>query len=142
MISPVKSLMSMSRHECEDLLAEAELGRVAFVECGRPVVVPVNFAVQDDAVVVRTAEDTRLATAAGRSELCFEVDGIVRPSRTGWSVVVAGVAERVTDPLRQARIRTLLEPWAPGEQSVYLRLPLTGMTGRRVTWESAESPAD
>jgi nitroimidazol reductase NimA-like FMN-containing flavoprotein (pyridoxamine 5'-phosphate oxidase superfamily) len=132
MTHPVQSLMNLSPHECRTLVAEASIARIAFVSGGLPVVVPVTCAVLDDAAVFCTAPDTRLAAAAARGVLAFEVDEIDLRARTGWSVVVTGVAERVNDPLQEARVRSVLEPWAPGAHEVFLRLPLTRMTGRRI----------
>ena len=54
---------------------------------------PVTFAVLDHAVVLRTAADTRLAAAADGAVRAFEVDEVDPVTRTGWSVVVTGVAE-------------------------------------------------
>ena len=133
MTHPVQSLMSLSPHECRALVGEASVARVAFVAGGLPVVVPVTCAVLDDAVVFCTAADTRLATAvAARSPLALEVDEIDLRTRTGWSVVVTDVPERVHDAAQQARMRSVLEPWAPGAHEVFVRLPLGGMTGRRI----------
>jgi nitroimidazol reductase NimA-like FMN-containing flavoprotein (pyridoxamine 5'-phosphate oxidase superfamily) len=128
----VKSLMTLSPHECRALVADARVARIAFVADGLPVVVPVTCAVLDDAAVFCTAPDTRLAAAAARGVLAFEVDEIDLRSRTGWSIVVTGVAERVDDALQRARMRSVLEPWAPGGHEIFLRLPLSSMTGRRI----------
>jgi len=53
--------------------------------------------------------------------------------------VVTGMAEYVADPADEARIRTVLDPWAPGGNNLVLRLPLTVMTGRRI--EAGLGPA-
>lgn len=136
MAEPAKSLLNLSPHECRTLLALPQIGRVAFVEAGAPVMSPMTFAVLDDAVVMRTAADTRLAAAASRGPLAFEVDGYDAPARIGWSVLITGAASRVVDPLEQARIRAVLEPWPPGAHVVFLRLPLENMTGRRISLDT------
>ena len=109
-----------------------------FTERALPAVVPVNFIVQDDAIVMSTATDTRLASAATRGVLAFQVDDIDPSTRSGWSVVVVGVAELVESSLEQARIRCLLQPWAPGDNQVFIRLPLKVVTGRQI-FASGES---
>jgi nitroimidazol reductase NimA-like FMN-containing flavoprotein (pyridoxamine 5'-phosphate oxidase superfamily) len=124
--------MALSHRDCIALLSGAKIGRAVFTERALPAVVPVNFIVQDDAVVMCTAADTRLAAAATRGVLAFQVDDIDPVTRSGWSVVVVGVAELVDNPAEQAGIHLLLQPWAPGRNEVYVRLPLKVVTGRRI----------
>ena len=133
MTDDVLSLELLSRSECVQLLTRAQVGRVVFTAGALPAVVPVTFAVLDDAVVMCTASDTGLAAAADRGGvLAFEIDELDLPSRTGWSVVVTGVAELVIDPLTRSRISARVVPWAPGDHDVFIRLPLTVLTGRRI----------
>jgi uncharacterized protein len=132
MIYAERSLMALSHPECVALLSGAQVGRAVFTERAMPAVVPVNFIVQDDAVVMSTAADTRLAAAASRGVLAFQVDDIDPVTRSGWSVVVVGVAELVDSPAEQARIHVMLQPWAPGRNVVFVRLPLKVVTGRRI----------
>lgn len=127
-----RSLELMSRHECVQLLAGAEVGRVVFTVAALPAIVPVTFAVHDEAVVMCTAADTRLAAAADGGVLAFEIDEMDPASRTGWSVVVTGVARVVTDPLTSSRIHGMVAPWAPGHNDVFIRLPMTVLSGRRI----------
>jgi nitroimidazol reductase NimA-like FMN-containing flavoprotein (pyridoxamine 5'-phosphate oxidase superfamily) len=136
-----RSLMALSRHECVDLLRQAQVGRVVFTERAMPAVVPVSFAMHDDAVVMHTSSDSRLAAAAHRGVLAFEADDIDPASRTGWSVVVVGEPRLVSDPQELARIRLLLQPWAPGHLDVCLRLPLSVVTGRRIVTAAVAAAA-
>jgi nitroimidazol reductase NimA-like FMN-containing flavoprotein (pyridoxamine 5'-phosphate oxidase superfamily) len=127
-----RSLEALSHDECLELLGRAQVGRVVFTMGALPAVVPVTFAVQDTAILTRTAADTRLAKAAKGAVLAFQVDELDAASRTGWSVVVTGVAELVTDADERRRLDGLLEPWAPGERDVFIRVPLTMVSGRRI----------
>jgi nitroimidazol reductase NimA-like FMN-containing flavoprotein (pyridoxamine 5'-phosphate oxidase superfamily) len=133
--------MALSRRECVALLSKGKIGRAVFTERALPAIVPVTFAIYDDAVVICTAADTRLAAAASRGVLAFQVDDIDPSTRGGWSVVVVGVAELVDDPAEQACIRLVLEPWVPGRNEVFIRLPLKVVTGRRILG-SGESDAE
>jgi uncharacterized protein len=127
-----RSFEVMPEREAIALLSSMTLGRVVFTLAALPAIVPVNYAVQDHAVVIRTSQDTRLAAAADGGVLAFEVDQVDPVTRTGWSVVVTGVAEVVTNPRERAIIHGMLEPYEPGHHDVYVRLPLTVVTGRRV----------
>jgi uncharacterized protein len=132
MIRAERSLLALSRRDCLALLARTQVGRVVFTERALPAVVPVAFAMDEDAIVMCTASGTRLAAAAAGGVLAFQVDDIDATTRTGWSVVVIGVADLVDGPMDQARIRCLVEPWAPGSNDVYIRLPLTTVSGRAI----------
>lgn len=140
MLGESRSLESVSRRDSIELLSSVVVGRVVFTHSALPAVVPVTFAVLDDAVVLRTSAGTRLAAAADRGVLALEADGIDPVARTGWSVVVTGLAELVTDPIRRGQILSVVEPFAPGDNDVHVRLPLTVVTGRRVVVSTAHEP--
>lgn len=130
--------MSLSHSESVDLLSHAEVGRVAFTERALPAIVPVTFALHDDTIVIRTSGRTSLGAAASRGGvLAFEVDDFDPATRSGSSVVVLGEPELVTDALERALIDLVLQPWAPGHHDVWIRLPLTVVTGRKITAESS-----
>jgi uncharacterized protein len=130
-----RALVVLSRRECLELLRTEQVGRVVFTERALPAIVPVTFGVLGDAIVLATRVGTRLARSARGGVLAFEVDRLDPVTRTGWSVVVTGMAEYVVDPVEAARIRTVLDPWAPGGHDLVLRLPLTVLTGRRIEAE-------
>lgn len=133
MFGEERSLETLSRKEAVALLATIAVGRVVFTVGALPAIVPVAFAVHDGAVVMRTSPDSRLAKAAPGGVLAFEIDDIDAETRTGWSVVVMGVATVVADPEAQAAIDGVVETFAPGHTDVCISLPLTVVTGRRVT---------
>jgi nitroimidazol reductase NimA-like FMN-containing flavoprotein (pyridoxamine 5'-phosphate oxidase superfamily) len=116
------------------LLAADDVGRLAVISGGAPVILPVNYALDGEDVVFRTAPGTKL-DAASRSPACFEIDSFERATRHGWSVVVSGRLEEVDerDHGRLARLRDLdVSPWAEGEKDHWLRLVPSRVTGRRV----------
>jgi nitroimidazol reductase NimA-like FMN-containing flavoprotein (pyridoxamine 5'-phosphate oxidase superfamily) len=133
-----RALVVLSQRECLALLRTEQVGRVVFTERALPAVIPVTFAVLDDAIVLATSPGSRLARSARGGVLAFEADRLDPVTRTGWSVVVTGMAEFVADPAEEARVRTVLDPWAPGGHNLVLRLPLTVVTGRRI--EASGSP--
>jgi nitroimidazol reductase NimA-like FMN-containing flavoprotein (pyridoxamine 5'-phosphate oxidase superfamily) len=122
--------------ECFDLLKRHHFGRVAFVEEVElpPVIMPLNYVVDADTVVVRTDPDSRLGGALRDAPVTFEIDGIDQLQSTGWSVVVSGRAQEVVDPgdLHELN-QTPLLPWAPGDRSQYVRITPASVTGRRIS---------
>ncbi|MFP5336169.1 MAG: pyridoxamine 5'-phosphate oxidase family protein [Actinomycetes bacterium] len=116
-----------------ELLGTVSIGRVVFTERGLPAILPVTFVLDGDAVVIRTAHGSRLAKAGDDAVLSFQADVLNAVSKTGWSVVVTGHARHEDDPSEQERIARVLEPWVPGIKDVMIRIPLTVVTGRRIT---------
>jgi len=124
----------MDRDECLRLLAQDEIGRLAVNDGSVPTIFPVNYCLDGDAIVFRTATGTKLECGA-RTSACFEIDRFHREERSGWSVVVVGRLEEVTqyDSRTLARLRDLpLDPWADGDKPHWMRLIPTRITGRRV----------
>jgi nitroimidazol reductase NimA-like FMN-containing flavoprotein (pyridoxamine 5'-phosphate oxidase superfamily) len=124
----------IDRDECLRLLAADEIGRLAIVVGSSPAVFPVNYALDDETIVFRTDEGTKLS-AGGRGSACFEIDDFDRERRTGWSVVAAGRLEEVTRFASSALARAQqlpVGPWAGGDKAHWMRLVPDRITGRRV----------
>lgn len=124
----------MDRDECLRLLEQSTIGRLAVIDGDRPVVLPVNYAVVDGHVVFRTDEGMKLR-AAERGPVAFEVDRFEEAARGGWSVLVSGRAEEVTEYAAQERqiVRDApVDPWAGGEKQHWLRIVADSVSGRRV----------
>jgi len=90
--------MELLNDECLDLLRQVPVGRIAVTVDALPLVFPINFAVVDSAIVFRTPTGTKLAAVTTSAVVAFEVDSYESHGRTGWSVVVQGMAAEVTDP--------------------------------------------
>lgn len=119
--------------ECVRLLGQRGVGRAAVGTPDGPHLVPVNYALLDDTIVIRTSPYSLLGTYARTSRLAFEVDQLDEANHSGWSVVVQGRCVLETDPKTLARLRHLLpESWASGTRTLYLRLPLEEISGRAV----------
>ncbi len=129
--------------ECQFLLAQNRVGRVAVSIQALPVVVPVTYALIDGAIVFCTIRGARLDDALGGAVVAFEIDGYDARSRDGWSVLVQGRAEVVTDPdLAAAASAMALEPWsADGQPARYVRIAPTVVSGRQVRHREAAGVA-
>ncbi|HEY5882288.1 MAG TPA: pyridoxamine 5'-phosphate oxidase family protein [Nakamurella sp.] len=120
--------------ECLDRLRNSRVGRLAFVDRGEPMIVPVNHGMDGDSVIVRTAPGSKLVAADEGKPVAFEVDGFDPDRRTGWSVVVRGVAGIVDDPGEIARLNRLgVGPWADMvPRNRWVRIRGTSITGRLI----------
>jgi uncharacterized protein len=108
--------------------------------CEAEAVTPVDFALREGAVWFWTASSSSMWQAVRGSVVAFEVDQLDARTRSGWSVVVLGVAELVKDPARIERARLKgPEPWVPGREEYLIRIPLKLVSGRRIRPREPES---
>jgi len=131
MDTDVNGVEVLSRAEAIALLESQEVGRLVYTRRALPAVRPVNFAVRGGAVLIWTGSASSLGQAVRGAVVAFEADELDRATRSGWSVVVVGTAQLVTDEMELARAR--LDgpvPWAPGIKEYLIRIPLTMVTGR------------
>lgn len=131
---PGNWLDAIDADECWDLLRGCRLGRIGFTaHSGRPVILPVNYAVAHRRIVIRSGRGPKLA-AAGRGELVgFEADQIDQDAHTGWSVSMTGRARWVRDPLELARLAVLdLMPWVAGPRDEVIEIAPVHLAGRRL----------
>ncbi len=136
-----RALIALSRRECLELLRTEQIGRAVFTDRAMPQILPVTYAVLGEDIVLATTSTSRLAVASEGGVLAFEVDHHDPVTRTGWSVVVTGLAHQVVDRLEQARVLSVLDPWAPGHHDLLLRLPSSVLTGRRIEAEHSPMPS-
>ena len=123
----------LSPAECERLLAQTTVGRVGISIGALPVVLPVNYAMLDGDVVVRTGAGTKLDAALAGSVVAFEVDHVDPTYHEGWSVLLQGRASEIVDAEELDRARRLpLRPWAPGSRDRFIRIPAEVVSGRRI----------
>jgi len=126
-------LEPLSIEECHRLLTQATVGRVGISVDALPVVLPVNYAVMDGDIVIRTESGTKLDAALRGAVVAFEVDDADAVYHDGWSVLVQGRASEITEESELERARLLpLQPWAPGERNHFMRIAAERLTGRRL----------
>ena len=126
--------VELSTQECRDLLVGGVIGRVAMATPVGPRIAPVNYAVNGDAIVFRTAPYSELSTYGWNAELAFEVDHLDYDKHLGWSVVAVGRAHVVDDPDEIGRIRSVRDPrpWASGTRNLYVKLVWRRLSGIRL----------
>ena len=131
MTKPV--LEELSTDECVELLSQATVGRVAINVGALPAILPVNFVVLDGAIVFRTVVGSKLAAATSRAVVAFEIDEYESDGRSGWSVMVQGLCDEVTDPATLERVRrSHVESWAlDGQADRVVRIDMHLVSGRR-----------
>jgi nitroimidazol reductase NimA-like FMN-containing flavoprotein (pyridoxamine 5'-phosphate oxidase superfamily) len=124
-------IMDLDRAESLRLLAAKKVGRLAFVNDGVPMIMPMNFTLAGDQLIIRTLAHGSVARAVDNA-VAFEVDDIDDFLEAGWSVVVSG---RVT-LLSEAELARLHggepEPWAEGPRTLFLAIAIEQVSGRQL----------
>jgi len=120
--------------ECRTLLACTAIGRVGLSLDALPVVLPVNYTVFDDSILIRSTEGAKLGAAWKGSVVAFEIDDYDPIGHTGWSVLVQGTARVLNAPteLAQAR-RQPLAPWALHDDGAFVAISCDIVSGRRIS---------
>lgn len=131
-------LEELSKEQCLKLIAGGGIGRIAYTGRFGPVVLPVNYALRDGAVVIRTAEhgpldeDLRTGITDAEYKVAFEIDDIDTAAKLGWSVLIQGPAHHLAGAEEDAVRGAGMDSWAPGDRELFLRIAPSRITGRRI----------
>jgi len=120
--------------QCWELLASVEVGRLAVAAAGDIDIFPLNFTIDDGALVFRSSEGTKLVEIVLARRVAFEVDGYEPAHGRAWSVVVKGTAEvldRFSEIYRASELP--LFPWNAAPKERFVRIVPDQLTGRRFT---------
>jgi hypothetical protein len=135
-------IVELERAECLQLLAAESFGRIAVnVPDWGPLIRPVNYVFDkpSQSVIVRSAKGTKLHGMTRAARAAFEIDSIDSTNRTGWSVIIVGVAEEINNAAELRRLEGLgLDVWAPGPKEHWIRIRARTVSGRRIA--PAQSP--
>jgi transcriptional regulator with XRE-family HTH domain len=130
-------LEALTTEQCREHLAGGGVGRFLFVEPRRgAVAIPVNYLMDGEDIVFRAGRQTSIADAVSQQQVSFDVDHIDDTLSEGWSVLLSGTARIITEPVELEHATALgIEPWAPGDRDVYVRMAASQITGRRIRVE-------
>ncbi|MEU7530213.1 pyridoxamine 5'-phosphate oxidase family protein [Saccharothrix sp. NPDC042600] len=125
-------LQVLPREECLRLLGTASIGRLVYTDRALPVIHPVVYALDGDAVVLRVPEGS--ATLVARDTIvAFEIDEVEPDLSKGWTVMAVGHISEVVDEQRLDRVRRLpLASRGHGARDHYLAVELEVVSGRRI----------
>ena len=130
---PHVGLEVLDEHECFRLLRACHLGRVALSLGALPAVFPVHYALLGRDPVFRTDAGAKLTAASAGNVVCIEIDDADPESHGGWSVMVTGPADVLTDEADLAQAKDLpLRPWV-GRGDAFVRIKAAVVSGRRIS---------
>jgi nitroimidazol reductase NimA-like FMN-containing flavoprotein (pyridoxamine 5'-phosphate oxidase superfamily) len=127
-------LEPISAEDCMELLRAQRVGRVAVVENGFPIVLPVNYRVAEHSGGTWIALRTRPGGIIDRAPqpVALEVDSIDPDREQGWSVLVRGSLLHVDPNAADFSARFDPEPWLDDDRSAWLVIEPFAISGRRV----------
>jgi hypothetical protein len=129
-----RRLEPLTHEECMKLLGTEQVGRLAIVVGHYPEIFPVNYRLDDFVVVYRTRLGTRLSDAHHQN-IAFEVDHLDPATRTGWSVLIRGMAENIAarppDTVTRRTQSLGVQSWTD-DAAWLVRIIPAHVTGRRI----------
>lgn len=125
-------ISEMTASECRELLQNHEVGRLAYDDDHGPMVMPVNYTVDGEDVLIATSAYGSIARSVKGHGVAFEIDGIEPASESGWSVVVRGRAEEAEYLDLPVNPGNRPYPWAEGARTYIVRIRTHSVSGRRL----------
>lgn len=123
--NPVEELNTT---ECWDMLRSHEFGRIAFHLGPEVHLTPINYAVDGDTLLFRTAPGSKLVGVLMNPDVVFEIDEFNTDSAR--SVVVRGVARRLEEDQAHRADHVPLHPWVPTLKYEVVEIVPDEITGR------------
>ena len=122
-------VMVLDAEECWRLLATQEVGRIV-THVGEVFdIFPVNYVVDGESIVLRTAEGNKLVELVITGEVLFEADD--HSDSEAWSVVLRGKAHRLETEAEIAAAEALpLKPYVPTIKRNFVRIEADSLSGR------------
>lgn len=121
----------LTTEQCWVLAATTSFGRLAVMALdGMPDVYPVNYAVHDRSIYIRSAPGSKLMAIVQHPVAAFEIDG--ETDGFHWSVVLRGDVRRlaVDSEIHESGIQALVSD-SPTEKFNYICVTPRTVTGRR-----------
>lgn len=115
------------------LLGKSGVGRVVFDSADGPIALPVNYAVSNHDILLRTDGDSVIAKIDAGARVSFEADHIDDAMSKGWSVVVHATCEDLGSDCKVGEIFDVrVDPWAGGRKEHWIRLRACSIAGRAI----------
>ena len=115
--------------ECWELLRAHAFGRLAFHLADQVHITPINYVVDKDTLIFRTAEGSKLLGVVMNEDVAFEIDG--ENGEVAWSVIVRGTAKLLDEAAAHRADDLPLRPWVKSYKYNVVEIRPTAISGRR-----------
>jgi len=124
-------VVDLDREESLRLLAAQKGGRLAFLSDEGPKIMPMNFTLAGERIVFRTLAH-RVVARAVDTAVAFEVDDIDDFLEAGWSVVVTGPAQLLSEAELAALGGDAPSPYSEGPRTLFVAVAVEQVSGRQL----------
>ncbi len=119
----------MTSADCWEFLRSHEFGRLAFHLAEQVHITPVNYAVDEGTLLIRSAEGSKLLGVVMNPDIAFEVDEF--DDDRAVSVVLRGVARKLDEHEEHRAENVPLRPWISTLKYNVIEIAPTAVSGRR-----------
>ena len=138
MTTPHEPYQDLDAPQAWQFLSEHRVARLAIVIGGEPDIFPVNYVVDGQSLVFRTAEGSKLLAASLGGRMAFQVDEWTHEGAV--SVLAHGTPHVMEGEERESATSLELDPWVPTHKEHWVRLAVDEVTGRRFRFGPEPEP--
>lgn len=138
MTTPHDTVQELDEVQAWEFLTAHRIGRLAIVIGGEPDIFPVNYVVDGQSLVFRTAEGSKLLAASLGGRMAFQVDEWTHEGAV--SVLAHGTPHVMEGEERESATSLELDPWVPTHKEHWVRLEVDEVTGRRFRFGPEPGP--
>jgi nitroimidazol reductase NimA-like FMN-containing flavoprotein (pyridoxamine 5'-phosphate oxidase superfamily) len=128
-MSEENPVTEMSTEECWEFLRSCEFGHLAFHLAEQVHITPINYAVDGEKLLFRTAEGSKLLAVVMNPDIAFETDTYDDEHAT--SVILRGTARQLDEHEEHRAENVPLRPWVPTLKYNVVEITPTEISGRR-----------
>ena len=127
-------LETLELEQCLEHLRTEQVGRIAIVVDGSPIVLPITYRLLETSGRTWIAIRTRPGNVIDQAPMntAFEIDGIDPSHHRGWSVLVRGALQHVDPEAADFRERFDPQPWMTTDRDSWLVIEPYSITGREL----------
>lgn len=138
MTTPHDTVQELDEVQVWEFLTAHRIGRLAIVIGGEPDIFPVNYVVDGQSLVFRTAEGSKLLAASLGGRMAFQVDEWTHEGAV--SVLAHGTPHVMEGEERESATSLELGPWVPTHKEHWVRLEVDEVAGRRFRFGPEPEP--
>jgi nitroimidazol reductase NimA-like FMN-containing flavoprotein (pyridoxamine 5'-phosphate oxidase superfamily) len=120
-----RRLKETTREQAMRRLGSVPVGRIGFTSRALPAIRPVTHIIDSGHIVIHSQGDPAIVNAASTERgvvVAYEADDIDVVARSGWSVLVVGLARLIEDPQEAAHYERELQAIEPGGDGPVIRI--------------------
>lgn len=119
----------LKKDECWDLLRDNTFGRIAYHLRGRSRITPLNYTVEGEQIIFRTAEGSKFFALKVEDNVALQIDHVGENS--AWSVVAHGPVREISEDDEVAELTVNLRPLIRTKKEHVFVIDVDKVRGRR-----------